>query len=457
MDFFAKSALLSKGWTRDVLLRTDDAGMIVEIRSDARPTRNAVRLAGPVLPGMPNLHSHAFQRAMAGLTESAGKEPDSFWTWREVMYRFVARLEPDQLGAIAAQLYLEMLKAGYTSVAEFHYLHHQPGGKPYGELPEMANRIVRAANQAGIGLTLLPVLYAYGGLGGKAPVRNQARFVNGADRFLRLIEEVMARHGDKPNVRIGIAPHSIRAVTKGLLSETLTGLNRMDDTAPIHIHIAEQTKEVDDCQEWCGMRPVTWLYNHFDVNGRWCLVHATHINRMEAWMVANSRAVAGLCPTTEANLGDGIFPLGLYLRGEGVFGIGSDSHVSVSPIEELRWLEYVQRLRREVRIVAASERSRHIGMRLWQDAVAGGARALGQPVGGLVVGNRADMVVVDPNHPALVGRDGATLVDSLVFSGNDNPVRDVFVAGEQVIAEGHHDREDAITRRFRRVINQLAA
>jgi formimidoylglutamate deiminase len=352
---------------------------------------------------------------------------------------------------------MEMLKAGYTSVAEFHYLHHQPGGKPYAELPEMANRIVRAAEQTGIGLTLLPVLYAYGDLGGKAPARNQTRFVNGADRFLRLIEGLIARHGDKPTVRIGVAPHSIRAVTKGLLSETLTGLNRMDDTAPIHIHIAEQTKEVEDCQQWCGMRPVTWLYNHFDVNARWCLVHATHINRMEAWMVANSRAVAGLCPTTEGNLGDGIFPLGLYLRGDGIFGIGSDSHVSVSPVEELRWLEYVQRLRREVRNVAATDRQRHVGMRLWQDAASGGAQALGQPVGGLAVGNRADMVVVDANHPILVGREGATLVDSLVFSGNSNPVRDVFVAGEQVVTEGHHDREETVTRRFRRVINQLAA
>lgn len=456
MDFFARAALLPRGWARDILLRTDECGILTEIRTGARPTRNAVRLAGPVLPGMPNLHSHAFQRAMAGLAESAGKDVDNFWTWREVMYKFVAHLEPEQLGAIAAQLYMEMLKAGYTSVAEFHYLHHQPGGKPYDELPEMANRIVRAANQTGIGLTLLPVLYAYGDLGGKAPARNQTRFVNGADRFLRLIEAVIERHGDKPTVRIGVAPHSIRAVTKGLLSETLTGLNRMDDTAPIHIHIAEQTKEVDDCQQWCGMRPVTWLYNHFDVNDRWCLVHATHINRMEAWMVANSRAVAGLCPTTEGNLGDGIFPLGLYLRGDGIFGVGSDSHVSVSPVEELRWLEYVQRLRREVRNVAATDRQRHAGMRLWQDAASGGAQALGQPVGSLAVGNRADMVVLDANHPILVGRDGATLVDSLVFSGNSNPIRDVFVAGEQVIAEGHHDREETVTRRFRRVINQLA-
>jgi formimidoylglutamate deiminase len=324
-------------------------------------------------------------------------------------------------------------------------------------LPETANRIVRAAQQTGIGLTLLPVLYAYGGLGGKAPSRQQARFVNGADRFLRLVDEVMAKHAAKDNVRIGIAPHSIRGVTKGLLSETLTGLNRMDETAPIHIHIAEQTKEVDDCVEWCGMRPVTWLYNQFDVNARWCLVHATHINRMEAWMVANSGAVAGLCPTTEANLGDGIFPLGLYLKGEGVFGVGSDSHVSVSPIEELRWLEYVQRLRREMRNVAANERERHVGMRLWQDAVAGGAQALDQPAGGLAVGNRADMIVLEPNHPQLFGRSGPTLVDSLVFAGNANPVRDVFVAGEQVIAEGHHDREETVARRFRRTINQLAA
>ncbi|MEM7124002.1 MAG: formimidoylglutamate deiminase [Pseudomonadota bacterium] len=457
MDFFAKSALLSRGWAQDVLLRTDDDGLLSEVRSNARPTRASLRLAGPVLPGMPNLHSHAFQRAMAGLAESAGKAPDSFWTWREVMYRFVTRLDPEQLGAIAAQLYLEMLKAGYTSVAEFHYLHHQPGGRPYDDLAEMANRIVRAAQQTGIGLTLLPALYAYGGFGGKQPARGQARFINGADRFLRLVQELKARHDNKPNMRIGIAPHSLRAVTKGLLSETLTGLNRMDDTAPVHIHIAEQTREVEECQEWSGMRPVTWLYNHFDVGQRWCLVHATHINRMEAWMVSNSRAVAGLCPTTEANLGDGIFPLGLYMRGEGSFGIGSDSHISVSPIEELRWLEYVQRLRREIRNVAVTDRQRHVGMRLWHDTVAGGAQALGQPVGGLKVGNRADFIVVDGSHPLLIGRDGATLVDSLVFSGNQNPITDVFVGGEQVITEGSHEREEAITRRFRRAINQLHA
>ncbi|MBN36133.1 MAG: formimidoylglutamate deiminase [Rhodospirillaceae bacterium] len=457
-DYFAKSALLPRGWSDDVLITVDDNGDIESLMPNSRASRGAVRLNGPALPGISNLHSHAFQRAMAGLAERARTgSQDSFWTWRDIMYKFLARLTPQQVGAIAAQLYIEMLKSGYTTVGEFHYLHHQSDGTPYDDLGEMAHWVVGAAQRTGLAITLLPVLYTYSGFGAQTHKPQQRRFINGADRFQRLIGDLHQRYSDDPQFTLGIAPHSIRAVSKGVLSEALTGLNRIDATAPIHIHIAEQTKEVDDCVAWSNQRPVTWLYSNFQVDERWCLVHATHINRMESWMVAHSRAVAGLCPTTEANLGDGIFPLGLYMRGEGRFGIGSDSHISVSPVEELRWLEYVQRLRRQLRNVTASERQRHVGARLWNAALAGGAQALGRKTDGLKTGNRADFISLDGDHPLLVGRKGHAITDSLVFSGNTNPVSDVVVGGRHVVAEGHHAEEEKIARAYRKAIGELMA
>lgn len=457
-DYFARAALLPKGWSDDVLIGVDDTGSITSVKANIKPSHGAVRLAGPVLPGMANLHSHAFQRAMAGLAERAGTgSQDSFWTWRDIMYKFLARLDPQQVGAIAAQLYVEMLKSGYTSVGEFHYLHHQPDGKPYDDLTEMAGQVIGAAERTGIAMTMLPVLYTYSGFGAKPHAPQQRRFINGADRFLRMFEELHKRHRDDPQVRLGIAPHSLRAVSKGVLSEAITGINRMDSTAPIHIHIAEQAKEVEDCKAWSNLRPVTWLYTNFNVDERWCLIHATHINRMETWMVSHSRAVTGICPTTEANLGDGIFPLGLYMRGEGRFGIGSDSHISVSPVEELRWLEYVQRLRREIRNVMSSDKQRHVGARLWNAALSGGAQALGRPIDGLKTGNCADFIVLDANHPALFGRSGNALTDSLVFSGNSNPISDVVVGGKQVISEGQHKDEEKIARAYRKAVSDLMA
>ncbi|MBC6439784.1 MAG: formimidoylglutamate deiminase [Rhodospirillales bacterium] len=455
-DYFATSALLPKGWSDNVLIVVGDDGAITSIKANSRASRGAVWLTGPVLPGMANLHSHAFQRAMAGLGEKAGTgSQDSFWTWREIMYRFLARLDPRQVGAITAQLYLEMLKAGFTTVGEFHYLHHQPDGTPYDDLGEMAHRAIDAAHRTGIAMTMLPVLYTYGGFGGQPHQTQQRRFINGADRFLRLFGDLCKRYGNDPQVRLGIAPHSLRAVSKGVLSEALTGLNRIDDGAPVHIHIAEQAKEVDDCIAWSGQRPVTWLYDNFPVDERWCLVHATHINRIEIWMVAHSRAVAGLCPTTEANLGDGIFPLGVFMRGEGRFGIGSDSHISVSPVEELRWLEYVQRLRRELRNVMASDRERHTGARLWNAALAGGAQALGRPIDGIRAGNRADFIALNPNHPILFGRSGHHVTDSLVFSGNDTTVSDVVVGGRHIIQDGHHTDEERIARAYHKAVKDL--
>ncbi len=457
-DYFARAALLPKGWSDDVLIGVDEAGSITSIKANTRRSRGAAHMDGPILPGMANLHSHAFQRAMAGLAERAGpNKQDSFWTWRDIMYKFLARLTPQQVDAIAAQLYVEMLKSGYTTVGEFHYLHHQSDGKPYDDLTEMAGRVIHAAERTGIAMTMLPVLYTYSGFGAMPHNPQQRRFINGADRYLRLFEALHKTHQDNPQVRLGIAPHSLRAVSKGVLSEAITGVNRMDCTAPIHIHIAEQVKEVEDCLAWSNLRPVIWLYSNFNVDERWCLVHATHINHMETRMVAHSRAVAGLCPTTEANLGDGIFPLGLYMRGEGRFGVGSDSHISVSPSEELRWLEYVQRLRRELRNVMASEKERHVGARLWNAALAGGAQALGRPINSLKIGNRADFIALDANHPLLFGRKGHALTDSLIFSGNANPISDVVVGGKQVISEGRHADEEKIARAYRKAVGELMA
>ncbi len=467
---FAESALLPDGWARDVLFAIAADGALAEIipgaAADPR-VRTARRAAGPVLPGMPNLHSHAFQRAMAGLAERAGEAgtpgaDDSFWTWREVMYGFVNRLAPDQVEAIAAQLYVEMLKYGYTAVCEFHYLHHGLDGSPYDDRAELSERVIAAAGRAGIGITHLPVLYAQGGFGGKPPGLGQRRFINGLDGFLRIVETLRERHRDDPQVRIGIAPHSLRAVTPELLRDAVAGLDRMDAAAPIHIHIAEQTKEVEDCLAWSGRRPVEWLLDHQPVGPRWCLVHATHMTANETERLADSQAIAGLCPTTEANLGDGLFPAPAYLARGGLFGIGSDSHISVSPVEELRWLEYGQRLITRQRNVLHGARqggngSASVGATLLAGALAGGARALGRRIGRLEAGHRADLVVLDPAAPTLAGRSGERLVDAAIFAGNVNPVRDVMAGGKWVVEGGVHAAEDDILARFRAAMTELAA
>src|SRR5262245_25172180 len=383
---FADSALLPDGWADDVLLMIGADGSFAAVAANAADhpeVARARRAAGPVLPGMPNLHSHAFQRAMAGLTEQAGQAgaagQDSFWTWRQVMYGFVSRLTPDQMQAIAAQLYVEMLKAGYTAVGEFHYLHHDVDGRPYADFAELSERVIAAAQTTGIGLAHLPVLYGYGGFGGQPAGSGQRRFINDTVNFLRLINRLLQRHRNNPQIRIGIAPHSLRAVTPEMLKETVAGLDELDDTAPIHIHIAEQVKEVEDCRAWSNQRPVEWLLHHQPVGPRWCLVHATHMTEGETGRLARTGAVAGLCPTTEGNLGDGFFHAPGFLRNGGRFGIGSDSHISVSPFEELRWLEYGQRLlhRRRNLLAVGGNQSPSVGAGLYRAALAGGAQALG--------------------------------------------------------------------------------
>jgi len=447
---------LPDGWASDVRIEIAGDGTIAGVVPGG-VRQGAERLAGICLPGMPNLHSHAFQRAMAGLGERAGPGADTFWTWREVMYRFVARLEPDDVRAIAAQLYVEMLKAGYTAVGEFHYLHLDRDGRPYDDPAAMSWAIVEAAAAAGIALTHLPVLYAADGFGGVAPHAGQRRFVLAVDDLLAIVEAVHRRATADANLAVGLAPHSLRAVPPEELAAGLAGLDAIDPGAPVHIHIAEQVREVEECLDWCGARPVEWLLANAPVSPRWCLVHATHMSAAETDRAARSGAVAGLCPTTEANLGDGLFPLRRYLEGSGRIGIGSDSHVSVSPVEELRWLEYGQRLHTLGRNLAALEPGASTGAALFMAALAGGAQALSRETGAIAPGRRADVIVLDADHPNFAGRTGDDLLDAWLFSGNAPLARDVMVGGRWVVRDGRHDREDAVARDYRETVARLLA
>ena len=454
-SLFAAEALLPEGWASDVLFEIGPDGGLTAATPGAAAGA-APRAAGPVVAGMPNLHSHAFQRAMAGLTERAGPEKDSFWTWRELMYDFVGKLTPEQLETIAAQLYLEMLKAGYTAVGEFHYLHHDPQGRPYADPAEMSKRVIAAAKTTGMGITQLPVLYGYSDFGGADAREGQRRFLHEPEDFLRLVEALISDHRDDPQVRLGIAPHSLRAVTPESLDAALKGLEALDPEAPVHIHVAEQQKEVRDCIEWCGERPVEWLLQRALPDRRWCLVHATHVTEEEAARLAESGAVAGLCPTTEANLGDGVFPAPAFLAAGGAFGIGSDSHISISPIEEVRWLEYGQRLTlRRRNVLSGGEAAPSVGANLYRRALDGGAQALGRPIGRLAPGRRADLLVLDGTVPTLSGKTGDALLDALVFAGNLNPVRDVMVGGDWVVREGRHAEEEKVLAAYRRVLDDL--
>ena len=458
MRLFAERALLESGWAEGVLLDIGDDGLIRDHSAGVqRPPPDSDRVAGAVLPGMPNLHSHAFQRAFAGAAERRGPGEDSFWTWREAMYRLVANVDPDAIEAIAAQLFVEMLEAGYTSVGEFHYLHHDREGRSYACLAETSERIVAAAEHTGIALTLLPVLYTSSGFGGEPPSPEQRRFVNDVERYARLLETLFSRHGASDSVRIGAAPHSLRAVTPEDLDGALRSLHAMDARAPVHIHVAEQIREVEDCVRWCGLRPVEWLLEHASLDERWCLVHATHLTNAECAALAAGDATVGLCPTTEANLGDGIFPAVEFVEAGGRFGIGSDSQVSVNPVEELRWLEYGQRLVHRRRNLLASEHSPSTGRFLYEHAARNGARALGHASGALTPGRRADLVVVDSTLPALEGRHGDEMLDTLVFAGNANAVRDVMVAGRWRVRDGRHLMRDAIRRQFAKTLRGLAA
>ncbi|MDU9395641.1 formimidoylglutamate deiminase [Pseudomonas sp. zfem003] len=447
--FHAERALLPSGWARNVRFEVGASGLLEQVLPDAG-SEGAERLHGPVLPGMPNLHSHAFQRAMAGLAEVAGNPNDSFWTWRELMYRLVGRLSPEQMEVIARQLYVEMLKAGYTAVAEFHYVHHDPAGRPYADPAELALCISRAARDSGIGLTLLPVLYSHAGFGGLPPNEGQRRFIHSTDSYLAL--QQCLREALPADQGLGLCFHSLRAVTPDQLATVLAA---EDGARPIHIHIAEQQKEVDDCLAWSGRRPLQWLYEHAPVDPRWCLVHATHAEADEVQAMARSGAVAGLCLTTEANLGDGIFPAVDFLARGGRLGIGSDSHVSVSVVEELRWLEYGQRLRDQRRNRLYRPEQPQVGRTLFDAALAGGAQALGQPVGALAEGSRADWIVLDGTDPYLATAEGDALLNRWLFAGGDRQVRDVMVGGRWVVRNGHHPAEEATAWAFAEVLRTV--
>jgi formimidoylglutamate deiminase len=446
---FARQALLPHGWAADVLLEWDGDGTLVSVTPGATPQagNEVVEL---VLPGMVNLHSHAFQRALGGLTETAGDSPDSFWTWRELMYRFARNITPAQIEAIAAQLFSECLRHGYTALCEFHYVQRAPGGSLYARPAETAERVVAASRAAGIGLTMLPVLYSYAGFGALALGSDQQRFRTDPAQVLRMVEALEPLRGGQ--LEVGAAPHSLRAASIAQIQELAQALPA---GRPLHIHIAEQQDEVLQCHEATGMRPLRYLAEHVALDQRWCLVHATHIDADEVDRIAASGAVAGLCPSTEANLGDGLFPLEQFIAAGGRFGIGSDSHVSQSPVEELRWLEYGQRLQHQRRNVAVSPTQRRVGEFLWQGALQGGAQASGRKVGALAPGMRADLLVLDSDHPNLDGAAPADVLGAFVFAGNDNLVRHVLAGGRWVVRGGRHIDQDAIARRYKQALAEL--
>jgi len=390
-----------------------------------------------VIPGLTNLHSHAFQRVFAGLAEYRAGESDSFWTWRDRMYRVADAVTPEDLDAIALHLYIEMLESGYTAVCEFHYLHNAPDGRAYSDPTTLASCLMHAAARAGIGMTLLPVLYQQSGFGALAPTAAQRRFTLSTEACLDLVRTLQAAATDR--LRVGLALHSLRAVTPEAMRNALASLDSIDRTAPVHIHVAEQQREVDDCVAWSGQRPVEWLLEHAPIDRRWCLVHATHMTDDEARRAAMTGATAGLCPTTEANLGDGTFGFDRWRAARGAWGVGSDSHVTVDAAEELRMLEYSQRLATNRRNVAASATDLHVGSALLQAAVAGGAAASGRPTAGLAAGQRADLVVLDTRHPAVAGLDAAHALDAHVFASHrSSAVTTVMVGGHAVVEHGRH-------------------
>jgi formimidoylglutamate deiminase len=436
----------SSGWQIDAGFDIDAAGR-VRAQDRAQPTGSGHW----IVPGLPNLHSHAFQRAMAGLAEHQTNPEDSFWTWRETMYRFAARFDPDTLHAVAAQLYAEMLEAGYTTVCEFHYLHHAPDGRPYADPAAMSRALIAAARDTGIRLTLLPVLYMSGGFDGRALSERQQRFGHGIDDYLRLLDTL--RGDEHDGLRIGCALHSLRAVPAEAMREVLVALPAH---SPVHIHIAEQIGEVQDCISIRGAPPVEWLLANAQVDAHWTLVHATHLTDAEVQDIAASGAAVAICPTTEANLGDGLFPLRAYLDAGGAWGIGSDSQISVSPIEELRWLEYGQRLATRHRNIAVRPGISSVGENLLRATLASGANATGHAIGGLGDNQCADWIVLDTDAPQFSGVTAHDAVDRWIFSGNRNLVRDVHVAGRQVVAEGRHRDRDAIARRYRAAIETLS-
>lgn len=448
-SIWAKTALLPSGWAQDVAVTVDDTGRIASVDTGAEASGTQV---GILLPAPVNAHSHAFQRAMAGMTERRGPDPrDTFWTWRQLMYRFLDQLTPEQVQAIAALVQMEMLEAGYATNVEFHYLHHQPGGVPYDTLSEMAQRITAATLQTGIGLTLLPVQYQYGGcdLSGLGP--GQIRFGNDPAQYLRLLEESNAALTALPvDAVLGVAPHSLRAVAP----EDLKRAASLLPGGPVHLHLAEQVKEVEEVQAAWGARPVEWLLGNVDVDARWCLIHCTQMQPHETTGLAAAGAVAGLCPITESSLGDGIFDGVRWFDAGGKVAIGSDSNIRISLSEELRTLDYSQRLRDRSRAALATPEL-STGRRLFDAVCAGGAQAAGRASGSIEAGQWADLMTLDADHFDLEGHSGDMLLDTWVFAGDDHMVRDVWSAGRHMVQEGRHVARDAIVEAYRAALRPL--
>jgi len=453
-----EAALTTQGWVRDALVTVTDQGFIGSIGAEpATKETPAEAVAGFVVPGMPNAHSHAFQRGMAGDTEFRLSARDSFWTWRTAMYAAANRIEPRDLEVIATQLYIEMLKAGYTSVAEFHYLHRRPDGALDAGPNGLWEAVTAAAATAGIGLTFLPTLYQTSDFGAQPLRRDQARFALGTAEFLGLIEARVRAESRSatPLRRTGAAFHSLRAVPLPALSEAVLGLRSIAPDLPLHIHIAEQRKEVEACQRSTGRRPIEFLLETGLVDRHWCLVHATHATAAELQGIADSGASVCVSITTEANLGDGFFDTARFLKSGGRLCVGSDSQATVCPSEELRWMEYQMRLRKRGRNVLADARERHVGTRLWRDSARAGALALGEPVGSIEVGARADWLVLDRDHPSMAGAVERTALDHLLFAGGSAAIRDVMVGGCWVVKGGRHEADRILAQPFGEAIRRL--
>jgi formimidoylglutamate deiminase len=465
MDYYAENILLSDGWATDKTL-TIEKGFITAITSGKKappPKGEVTILLGAVIPGMINCHSHAFQRAFAGFSEQGSDGQNSFWTWRKTMYKFLTLLDHNDAQVIATQLYIEMVKKGYTRVAEFHYLHHDIDGSTYckpdqdNALATMAQAIFEAAKQAGIGLTMLPVLYQYAGFGSKKPNKGQKRFINSSAQFNQLVSDCFTLSKQYQNTNVGIAPHSLRAADKKSIQIAVEHIRTLDESAPIHIHIAEQQQEVDDCLTYYKKPPVQWLLENFEVDKHWCLIHATHINEQEQQAIVNSQAVVGVCPSTEANLGDGIFPTAEFLALNGTLAIGSDSHISISPVEELRWLEYAQRLSKQQRTILSTNDQASVGQNLWKKAAAGGAQSTNSNTGSLAVGKQADLLVLDENQTRLFANNNDHLLDSMIFASQQNVVKDVMVNGDWIVQNNTHAQEQSSADDFAKLLAKLAA
>jgi formimidoylglutamate deiminase len=475
-----QSAYLPQGWTRDALVTVSAEGMITAIdTSEIAPSGTAAsatdpsapaeptlisatpieRIDGIVIPGMPNAHSHAFQRAMAGSAEYRLSSRDSFWTWRQAMYALANRIRPEQLQLVAMQLFVEMLKAGYTSVAEFHYLHRPGSGAPYAGANPLWEAIGNAAAIAGIGLTFLPTLYQSSDFGGAALKPEQARFALETDTFLRAIEERIGaeRRGGRSTLRTGAAFHSLRAVPLDQLRRAALALRAIDSSMPVHIHVAEQALEVRACKRATGRRPIELLLDQELLTQHWCVVHATQATAQELQGIAAAGAAVCVSISTEANLGDGFFDTARFFKASGRLCVGSDSQSTVNPAEELRWLEYQQRLRKKRRVVLATAIETHVGTRLWSGAALSGALAIGQPAGTIAVGSRADWLVLDASHPAMAGAAADTALDRLLFAGADKAIRDVMVGGRWVVKQHQHAADDQLRGNFSSIMNDLAA